>query len=71
MSERQERLSALIAARLDRVRGNLTDEEFAGLVAKVTRTALRFEELEARDRSRPTPTPGSLPAVPPPPRSRS
>jgi ATP-dependent protease HslVU (ClpYQ) peptidase subunit len=36
-----------IAARLERVRGNLTDAEFATLVADVARTTRKFEQLEA------------------------
>ena len=64
MPDRHEQLSTLIAARLERVRGNLTNEEFARLVADVTQTALRFEELEARERL--TPLPGTLPALRPP-----
>ena len=58
MPARHEQLSALIAARLERVRGDLTNEEFARLVADVTRTTLRFEEIDARERA--TPLPGSL-----------
>jgi hypothetical protein len=36
-----------IAARLERVRGNLTDAEFAKLVDDVARTTRKFEQLEA------------------------
>ena len=63
MSARQEQLSALIAARLERVRGTFTDAQFAQLVADVTRTTLRFEEIEARERS--TPLPGSVRVIRP------
>lgn len=55
MSERFEELRAALAARLERVRGNMTDDEFGQLVADITRTAQRFEEIEARERSRKPP----------------
>ena len=55
MSERFDELRAALAARLERVRGSMTDDEFGQLVADITRTAQRFEEIEARERSRPTP----------------
>lgn len=61
MPERFEQLSAILAKRLERVRGNMTDDEFDRLVADVTNTALRFEEIEARARNHPTPLPGTLP----------
>jgi len=53
MSERFDELRAALAARLERVRGSMTDDEFGQLVADITRTAQRFEEIEARERSRP------------------
>ena len=40
-------LRGAITARLERVRGNLTDAEFAKLVDDVARTARMFEQLEA------------------------
>jgi hypothetical protein len=43
---------AAIAARLERVRGTLTDEQFAALVEDVARTALRFEQLEVHHAER-------------------
>lgn len=53
---------AAIAARLPRVRRNLTDAEFAHLVAGIAMTAERFEEIEGRSTGRRTPFPGSQPA---------
>ena len=61
MSERFDELKAALAARLERVRGNMTDDEFGQLVADITRTAARFEEIEAREPSRPTPGPHAPP----------
>jgi hypothetical protein len=52
MTERSEQLCAAFAARLQRVRGNLTDDEFAQLVSDVLSTAQRFEEIEARGMGR-------------------
>jgi hypothetical protein len=46
-NERYQQLLAAIAARLDRVRGGLTDTEFAQLVADVARTAERFAQIDA------------------------
>ena len=58
---RQDRRHALLtelAARLNRVRGNMTDAEFAQLLADMVRTAERFAEIDA--------TPGALlPDLPP------
>jgi len=59
MPERFQQLSAILAKRLQCVRGGMTDAEFARLVADVTQTALRFEEIEARERVTKTPLPGS------------
>ena len=61
MSERFDELKAALAARLERVRGNMTDDEVGQLVTDTTRTAARFEEIEARERSRPTPVPDAPP----------
>lgn len=61
MSQGFEQLSAEIAARLERVRGQLTDAEFATLVEDVARTAQRFEQFELRAGTRLTPVPGTLP----------
>ena len=41
-----ERLQAAIAARLERVRGSLSDAEFAQLVAELARAADRFARLD-------------------------
>jgi len=54
-------LRAIVAKRLECVRGGRTDAEFACLVADVAQTALRFEEIDARERAAKTPLPGSLP----------
>ena len=40
-------LRAALAARLERVRGGLTDAEFAHLVDDVMRTSERFEQIDA------------------------
>ncbi|HUQ79678.1 MAG TPA: hypothetical protein VM076_01000 [Gemmatimonadaceae bacterium] len=63
VSDHTKRLRAALAARLERVRGNMSDADFTRLVADITRTAQRFEEIEARERSAPTPLPGTLPAI--------
>jgi len=63
MSDRFERFSAAIAERLERVRGGMTDAEFARLVADVAEVARRFEEIDARERGRSTPMPGTVPAL--------
>lgn len=52
VSQRFEGLAAKIAEHLERFRGNMTDAEFDGLVADVVRTAIRFQEIEARALSR-------------------
>ena len=46
-NERHQQLLAAIAARLDRVRGGMTDAEFAQLVGDVARTAARFSQIDA------------------------
>lgn len=64
MSERFDQLKAALSARLERVRGSMTDDEFGQLVADITRTAQRFEEIEARERSRrPPPRPAVQPSL--------
>jgi hypothetical protein len=60
VSDRLDQLSAAIAARLERVRGNLTDVEFATLVEDVARTAGKFEQFEQRHGDPPTMGPDSL-----------
>ncbi|HUQ83672.1 MAG TPA: hypothetical protein VM076_21145 [Gemmatimonadaceae bacterium] len=63
MSTRFDDLKAALSARLDRVRGNMSDAEFAALVDDVARTATRFEEIEARALGRKTKLPGSIGAA--------
>ena len=46
--ERRQALKEQIAVRLSRVRGGLTDGEFAELVESVVQTAERFREIEAK-----------------------
>jgi hypothetical protein len=43
----RQQLRAELKARLDRVRGGMTDDEFGGLIAAVERTAQRFAEIDA------------------------
>lgn len=45
--ERRQQLRAELMARLERVRGQMTDAEFADLVSSVERTAARFAEIDA------------------------
>ena len=45
-NERHQQLVAAIAARLRRVRGGMTDTQFAQLVSNVARTAERFAEID-------------------------
>jgi hypothetical protein len=45
---RRRDLAAEITVRLSRVRGVMTDAEFARLVADVVRTAERFAEIDGR-----------------------
>ena len=53
MSERSEELHAAFAARLERVRGAMSDEEFSHLVDDVIRTMQRFEEIVAANADKP------------------
>ena len=46
-AERRNTLRAQIAARLRRVRGAMTDADFARLVDDVVRSAERFAEIDA------------------------
>jgi hypothetical protein len=43
----RQQLRAELKARLDRVRGRMTDEEFGELLDAVERTAARFAEIDA------------------------
>jgi hypothetical protein len=61
MTTRSEQLREAFAVRLGRVRGNMTDSEFANLVADMVSTAQRLEEIEARELGRKTPIPGTIP----------
>jgi hypothetical protein len=45
--ERREKLREELTARLERVRGQMTDAEFDELVSSVERTAARFAEIDA------------------------
>jgi len=45
--ERRQQLRAELTARLERVRGRLTDAEFEELLSAVERTAARFAEIDA------------------------
>jgi hypothetical protein len=45
--ERRGEFRAELVARLERVRGRMTDAEFADLVNDVERTARRFAEIDA------------------------
>ena len=45
--KRRQQLRAEMIARLHRVRGQMTDSEFAELVSSVERTAARFAEIDA------------------------
>lgn len=45
--ERRKELRADVVARLQRVRGEMTDAEFEELVDDVERTARRFSEIDA------------------------
>jgi hypothetical protein len=58
--KRLDDVKATLAARLQRVRGNMSEAEFAALVDDVARTAERFEEIEARALGTKTPTRGSV-----------
>ena len=61
MTERSEQLRAAFDARVERVRGNMTDREFADLVADMVSTAQRLEEIDAREMGCKTPIPGAIP----------
>jgi hypothetical protein len=50
VSEHSEQLRAALAARLERVRGSMSDVDFAALVDDVIRTTQRFEEIDAREK---------------------
>jgi hypothetical protein len=63
MNDRAEQLRAAFAARLERVRGNLSDGEFAQLVADMVATAQRLEEIDARAIGRKTPLPDMIPVA--------
>jgi hypothetical protein len=44
---RRQQLRTELIARLERVRGRMTDAEFDALIASVERTAARFAEIDA------------------------
>jgi hypothetical protein len=44
----RQKVIAAIAARLERVRGTMTDAEFGQLLARMARTAERFAEIDAK-----------------------
>ena len=54
-NERHQQLLATIAARLDCVRGGMTDNDFAQLVGDVARTAGRFAQIDAAHFEQPFP----------------
>lgn len=54
--ERRQQLRSELIARLERVRGELSDAEFEELVTSVEQTAARFAEIESR-RYPPSPKP--------------
>jgi hypothetical protein len=60
MTEHSAQLRAAFAARLERVRGTLSDAEFAQLVADMVSMAQRLEEIDARALGEPTPIPGTI-----------
>ena len=60
MTNHSEQLRAAFAARLQRVRGTMTDADFAQLVADMVSTAQRLEEIEARSVGRKTPLPDMI-----------
>jgi hypothetical protein len=56
--ERRQQLRTEMIARLHRVRGQMTDDEFAELVSSVERAAARFAEIDAAPHKlRPAPPP--------------
>ena len=52
MQDRLTELKDAFTARLARVRGTMSDAEFASLVDDITRTAARLEEIDARQLGR-------------------
>jgi hypothetical protein len=50
VQDRLPQLKGAVTARLERVRGTLSDAEFAALVDDITRLAARSEEIPARER---------------------
>ena len=58
MNERRRRILSALAARLSRVRGNMTDAEFGQLLADMVEMAERFAEIDAKPNA-------SAPAMPP------
>ena len=48
MPHRLAHLKAAFTARLERVRGTMSDAEFTALVDDITRMAARLEEIDAR-----------------------
>ena len=50
MPEGSERLRAALYARLERVRGAMSDADFAQLIDDVMETTRRFEEIDAREK---------------------
>lgn len=60
MSGATEQLKAALVERLQRVRGNMSDSEFAALVDDIAHMAARLEEIDARALQRRTPLPGTL-----------
>jgi hypothetical protein len=49
--ERRQRLRAELVKRLGRVRGQMSDAQFAELVSSVERTAVRLAEIDAKPRT--------------------
>jgi hypothetical protein len=54
-SDRSDDLRAAVHARLTRVRGALTDEQFDRLIAAVLQTQIRFQEIEQGESREPKP----------------
>jgi len=50
MPEHFASLREALAARLERFRGTMSDDEFAQLIDDLIQTTLRFEEIDARER---------------------
>jgi len=55
MTDHLDYLRAAISARLERVRGNMSEAQFSQLVSEVTRTAILFQDIEARTMGRARP----------------